>query len=83
MPFLMNRGSDSLAVGDGMLAGRAGGAERRSCGSGECPGGWTVPWRNRRRPIFEGQWGCSGRCVLAIVRGGVAEGDWRVEAGDG
>jgi hypothetical protein len=58
-----------LAVGDGMLSGRAAGVERRSCGSGECPGGWMVPWRNRRRPIFEGQWGCSGRCVLEIVRG--------------
>ncbi|HEY1743217.1 MAG TPA: hypothetical protein VGG18_08620, partial [Granulicella sp.] len=27
-----------------------------------------MPWRSRRRPIFEEQWGCSGRCVLAMVR---------------
>jgi hypothetical protein len=39
--------------------------------------GWTRPWRNRRRPIFEGQWGCSGRCVLSIVRAAV-----RRELGD-
>jgi hypothetical protein len=43
-------------------------AQKRLCGNEECAGGWTAPWRNRRRPIFEGQWGCSGRCVLAIVR---------------
>lgn len=42
--------------------------QRRICGSADCSGGWTMPWRSRRRPIFEGQWGCSGRCVLAIVR---------------
>ncbi|HUZ96660.1 MAG TPA: hypothetical protein VMU57_17295 [Edaphobacter sp.] len=27
-----------------------------------------MPWRSRRRPVFEEQWGCSGRCVLAMVR---------------
>jgi Type II secretion system (T2SS), protein E, N-terminal domain len=45
--------------------------QRRLCGSPECSGGWTMPWRSRRRPIFEGQWGCSGRCVLAMVRAAV------------
>ncbi len=53
-------------------------AHRRLCGSAECESGWTMPWRSRRRPIFEGQWGCSGRCVLAIVRAAL-----RREAGDG
>lgn len=52
--------------------------QRRLCGSADCSGGWTMPWRSRRRPIFEGQWGCSGRCVLAIVRDAL-----RREAGDG
>lgn len=41
---------------------------RRFCGNVECSSGWTMPWRSRRRPIFEGQWGCSGRCVLAMVQ---------------
>ncbi len=50
----------------------------RLCGNPECASGWTKPWRNRRRPIFEGQWGCSGRCVLAMVRAAV-----RRERGDG
>jgi hypothetical protein len=50
----------------------------RVCGNAECAGGWTMPWRNRRRPIFEGQWGCSGRCVLAMARSAV-----RRELGDG
>ncbi|WP_188757729.1 hypothetical protein [Edaphobacter acidisoli] len=44
---------------------------RRVCGNSECAGGWTAPWRSRRRPIFEGQWGCCGRCVLAMVRAAV------------
>ncbi len=50
----------------------------RLCGNPECASGWTKPWRNRRRPIFEGQWGCGGRCVLAMVRAAV-----RRERGDG
>ena len=41
---------------------------RRSCSNLDCASGWTMPWRSRRRPIFEGQWGCSGRCVLAMVK---------------
>ena len=45
--------------------------QRRLCGNVECASGWTAPWRNRRRPIFEGQWGCSGRCVLAMVKAAV------------
>jgi hypothetical protein len=53
-------------------------AQRRLCGSPDCSGGWTMPWRSRRRPIFEEQWGCSGRCVLAMVRDAL-----RREAGDG
>jgi hypothetical protein len=56
-------------------------AQRRVCGNPECSSGWTLPWRSRRRPIFEEQWGCSGRCALAMARaavrrelgGGVAE----------
>ena len=52
--------------------------QRRLCGNEECTSGWTMPWRNRRRPIFEAQWGCSGRCVLAMVRAAV-----RRELGEG
>ena len=52
--------------------------QRRICGNAECVNGWTKPWRNRRRPIFETQWGCSGRCVLAMVRAAV-----RRESADG
>jgi Type II secretion system (T2SS), protein E, N-terminal domain len=52
--------------------------QRRLCSNVECASGWTRPWRNRRRPIFEGQWGCSGRCVLAMTRAAVHR-----ELGDG
>jgi len=51
---------------------------RRLCSNAACMSSWTRPWRNRRRPIFEGQWGCSGRCLLAMVSASV-----RRELGDG
>jgi Type II secretion system (T2SS), protein E, N-terminal domain len=54
------------------------GEQRTLCGNIECSSGWTMPWRSRRRPIFEGQWGCSGRCVLTMVQAAV-----RRELGDG
>lgn len=40
---------------------------RRVCANPECTATWTAPWRSRRRPLFEEKWGCSGRCVLALV----------------
>lgn len=52
--------------------------QKRLCGNLDCVSAWTVPWRSRRRPIFEGQWGCSGRCVLEMVRSAVKR-----EQGDG
>jgi hypothetical protein len=48
------------------------------CGNAGCANGWKVPWRNRHRPMFEGQWGCSGRCILEMTRNAV-----RRELGDG
>ena len=52
--------------------------QRRLCGNAECVNGWAKPWRNRRRPIFEGQWGCSGRCVLKMTIAAIQR-----ELGDG
>jgi hypothetical protein len=56
---------------------------RRTCGNADCAAGWTAPWRNRNRPIFEAQWGCSGRCLQGIVRGAMRRelGDAMAEAG--
>ena len=74
------RPSKNLGGLDGLAPSASSGQvqQRRSCGNAECTSAWTMPWRNRRRPIFEAQWGCSGRCVLAIVRSAV-----RRELGDG
>lgn len=44
---------------------------KRVCGSIECESSRISPWRNRRRPIFEDRWGCSGRCILSMVRAAV------------
>ena len=88
MPILGKRGSNLSVATEEMLPGSAvdiaAAPARRSCSSSECAGGWTVPWRNRRRPVFEGQWGCSGRCVRAIVRGALRRetGDWRPANGE-
>jgi hypothetical protein len=41
---------------------------RRTCANPDCSSAWAKPWRSRRRPIFEGHWGCGPRCVEAIVR---------------
>jgi Type II secretion system (T2SS), protein E, N-terminal domain len=66
------RQSQNAAALDGFgLPSSLGQVQRRLCGNAECASGWTMPWRSRRRPIFEGQWGCSGRCVLAMVRAAV------------
>jgi hypothetical protein len=67
------RPSNELAglQGYGLPAAAGKTSQRKVCGNLECESGWTMPWRNRRRPIFEGQWGCSGRCVLAMVRAAV------------
>lgn len=50
----------------------------RMCGAPGCNGGWTMPWKNRRRPIFEEEWGCSTKCMSTMVRSAV-----RRETGDG
>ena len=72
------RPSTTVAGLDGLGLPVAQAQPRRLCGNAECMSGWTLPWRNRRRPIFEAQWGCSGRCMLAMVRAAV-----RRELGDG
>ena len=46
-------------------------AAKRVCGSIECESLRISPWRNRKRPIFEDRWGCSGRCILSMVRAAV------------
>ena len=53
-------------------------AQRQLCGNVDCASGWTLRWRSRRRPVFEDRWGCSGRCVLTMVRDAL-----RREGGEG
>ena len=80
MPFLRlgkDVGADESALWSGDLYASSK-VPAQVCGNPECAGGWTAPWRSRRRPIFEGRWGCGGRCVLALVRAAV-----RREASDG
>lgn len=47
------------------------GERHRTCGNKECVSPRVLPWRSRRRPIFEGMWACSGNCMLAMVRAAV------------
>jgi hypothetical protein len=84
MPFLGKRPDNAFLSGDRFVPSGAAqeigeiAVQRRVCGSLECAGSWTAPWRSRKRPIFEDRWGCSGRCVLAMVRAAIRRG-----AGDG
>ena len=43
----------------------------RMCGAPSCSGGWAMPWKSRRRPIFEQEWGCSQKCLKALVNAAV------------
>jgi len=47
------------------------------CGAAGCNSGWLNSWKSRRRPYFEEEWACGGRCLQALVRASV-----RREAGD-
>jgi hypothetical protein len=39
-------------------------------------------WKDRRRPMFEGSWGCSARCVKAIVEAVVRREQGEAQAGE-
>lgn len=41
---------------------------REVCGNPACPGGWLAFLKDRRRPVFEGRWGCTARCLESMVR---------------
>lgn len=43
------------------------GERRRGCGNPECARSWALPWRSRRRPIFETQWACGRQCMRTIL----------------
>ena len=52
--------------------------QRRDCGNPECSMAWAKPWKSRRRPIFEDQWGCGAKCLQTLIRSAV-----RREVGEG
>ena len=79
--FLPARLEQALGVRNTAVFARAGkplpeGGDR-VCGAAGCAGGWIAPWKNRRRPIFEQEWGCGPRCLTSLVQSAV-----RREVGD-
>jgi hypothetical protein len=40
---------------------------RTICGNPECAGRWLALLKDRRRPMFEGRWGCSAHCIKTLV----------------
>lgn len=38
-----------------------------ACANAGCNGSWTAFLKDRRRPLFEGDWACSSLCVSALV----------------
>ena len=41
---------------------------REECGNAACPGGWRGWWKDHRRPMLEGRWGCSPGCLETMAR---------------
>ena len=52
--------------------------QRLGCGNPACTRGWLRLLKDRRRPVFEHQWGCCSECVESLVSAAV-----RREFGDG
>jgi len=50
---------------------------RAECGNPVCSRGWLAVLKDRRRPVFEGKWGCCARCVSALIGAAI-----RREAGE-
>lgn len=42
--------------------------ERAECGNPACAGSWLGFLKDRRRPVFEGRWGCSRQCLEVMAR---------------
>jgi hypothetical protein len=76
MPFLESVVPNTHRADDTLVGLRP---ERVECGNPACSAGWLRTWRkDRRRPILEGEWGCSARCLNAMADEAV-----RREARDG
>jgi len=45
--------------------------EHKVCGNAACQSAWTLPWKSRRRPVFEEKWACSGKCLLTMVKAAI------------
>ncbi len=73
-PLRSDTYSRSEAMPDALFGGKSGAFDRTGgmrCGSPECRTPRPMPWRSRRRPIFEDVWGCSKKCTLAIVQAAI------------
>ncbi len=61
MPFLESPTEDLTRGQQPLELGRS---ERVECGNPDCHAGWLRTWRkDRRRPMLDGQWGCSVACL--------------------
>lgn len=61
-------GSEAALLGtDVYRASSAGMGKPRICAAKDCSGGWIPTWKKRRRPVFEDEWACSGRCLRGLV----------------
>ncbi len=64
-------GLERIRFGSGGIAALPAAVQGTMCGAPGCTSGWMKPWRNRQRPVFEDNWGCSSRCLHAMVSGAV------------
>jgi Type II secretion system (T2SS), protein E, N-terminal domain len=44
----------------------------KGCSNPDCRQGRGMPWRSRRRLVFEGRFGCKGGCIESMIRAAIA-----------
>ncbi len=60
-------GLERIRFGAGSVATNPVSVQGTICGAPGCTSGWMKPWKNRQRPVFEDDWGCSASCLYAMV----------------
>jgi hypothetical protein len=65
------RGLERIRFGTGSVATMPIPVQGTVCGAIGCTSGWMKPWKSRQRPVFEGDWACSTRCLHAMVNAAV------------
>src|ERR1700733_11978194 len=53
---------------------------RAECGNAACSMSWLAFLKDRRRPVFEGRWGCCARCLESLTEAAIRQEGGEVDA---